>query len=521
MNVEKKNSICSRISVLIAVFIVIIAAGGAVAIFSTLYLNNKLYAFSAQNSQIAYIFCVIFAILIVAAIVFAIYFYHNFSADIQRPLAILEKASYHLAGTGNLRLPDEMESDLGKYEKYGDEISGVILSFNAVRKSLLEKVTFLETVAQGDLRHRVTPSSDEDYLAIAVNIVVTNLSNIVRDVIIATDQLSVGANELSIGAQSQSRSTAEQSATMDKLHLTAGEIAAEAAENAERAAEASILTAQIHANATEGGRKMLDMTAAMGEISKASHAIGSVMKVIDDIAFQTNILALNAAVEAARAGAHGKGFAVVADEVRNLATKSGGAANESNALIADTISKSDMGTRIVSEALAFFKTIEEGIANINDLLDDIAKTTKSQSLAIEQVNKSLTDMTNVVYYNSATSQQSAAASEQMNSQAILLKEMVNRFLLEDDPAPKPEVAAAGNAGQAPAVRGYAAPVYTNEIPKYNNFASATEPQHVTPWQQNPAPGSQNQTPVPQHVTPWQQDLTPGAGEGFTDDESKY
>jgi len=431
MNKGIGKSVRLRVLFSMAIYIAIIAACVVVAFFSIYYLNDQLGTLTDTVQQRVNIYFIILACLFVGAIIFTIYCMYSIATRIQHPLSILEKASYHLARTGNLKFPDAMVQDMKKYSKVGDEISRVIASFEVMVENLQQKVYVLETVAQGDLRERVKLSSDEDYLGVAVNDVVTNLNTIVRDVITATEQLSVGAHELSIGAQSLSQSSSQQSATMDKLHVTAGEIAGEAAENADRAAEASGLTAKIRGNASEGGRKMLDMAAAMGEISKASHSIGSVMKVIDEIAFQTNILALNAAVEAARAGVHGKGFAVVADEVRNLATKSGDAANDTNTMIADTITKSEMGTRIVDEAIAFFKTIEEGIATINELLDEIAKATKSQSLAIELVNKSLTDMTNVVYHNSATSEQSAAASEEMNSQALLLKETVNRFVLEE------------------------------------------------------------------------------------------
>jgi len=443
MNKGIKKSVRLRVLFSMTIYVAIIAVCVVVAFFSIYYLNGQLHLVAEQDSATALatmdtvqqrinIYFIVFACLLVGAIIFTIYCMYSIATRIQYPLGTLEKAAYHLARTGNLKFPDAMAADMKKYSRIGDEISSVIVSFELMVENLQKKVDVLETVARGDLRERVKLAGDEDYLGIAVNDVVANLNNIVRDVITATEQLSVGAHELSVGAQSLSQSSSQQSATMDKLHVTAGEIAGEAAENADRAAEASGLTAKIRGNAAEGGRKMLDMASAMDEINRASHSIGSVMKVIDEIAFQTNILALNAAVEAARAGVHGKGFAVVADEVRNLATKSGDAANDTNTMIADTITKSEMGTRIVDEAIAFFKTIEEGIATINDLLDEIAKATKSQSLAIELVNKSLTDMTNVVYHNSATSEQSAAASEEMNSQALLLKDTVNRFILEEN-----------------------------------------------------------------------------------------
>ena len=558
MDSRNKKSIRLRILFLTTIFAVISVVCGTAAI---LFINNfsaRLQDADFQNT--IYMYFVFFVALIVAAVAFAIYINYSLTTRMQQPLSALEKLAYHLASTGNLQMPEEMAAELTKQKKVSDEIGSTIQSFDTLVKSLLEKVTVLEAVAQGDLRNRVKPSSDEDYLGIAVNAVVTNLSTIVSGVISATDQLTVGANELSIGAQTLSQSSSEQSATMDMLHVTASEIAAEAAENAERAAEASVLTAQIRANATEGGRKMLDMAAAMSEINKASHAIGSVMKVIDEIAFQTNILALNAAVEAARAGVHGKGFAVVADEVRNLATKSGEAANDSNAMIADTISKSDMGTRIVDEAIAFFKTIEEGIANISNLLDEIAKATKSQSFAIEQVNNSLTDMANVVYHNSSTSEQGAAASEQMSSQTTLLKEAVNRFLLydgkvsgsvsfaspgmnaprqeskqEQEQESKPEQEQEPKLRQEPEPKPgpvlplFNAPPFVTEAPVFEPEKTPQENGDRSPseiyaeaLEREVRESARPLVPAPmQTAMPMPPTMSPDTGDGFKDDESKY
>ena len=558
MENKKRKTIRFRLQSLATIYTLLVAACGVVGMLAIRYLGGSLQSAGVQSNT--FLFILIFIALIAIAVVLLVFAIHILTARVQQPFVTLGNMANHLAGTGNLKMPDHMLEELAKYKNVSDDVGSVIISFEKLVETLLEKVAVLEAVAQGDLRNKVTPISDEDYLGIAVDAVVSNLNTIVRDVITATEQLSIGANELSMGAQSLSQSSSEQSATMDRLHVTAGEIAAEAAENAERAAEASVLTAQIRVNATEGGRKMLDMTTAMNEINKSSHSIGSVMKAIDDIAFQTNILALNAAVEAARAGIHGKGFAVVADEVRNLATKSGEAASDSNAMIADTIAKSDMGTRIVDEAIAFFKTIEEGIANINELLDEIAKATKSQSFAIEQVNKSLTDMTNVVYHNSATSQESAAASEQMSSQAIVLKETVNRFLLADDPSSgfRPAIEAKPEQDynfvkpeqtldfSKPAFefdfsnpekdyQVFSAPLYESDTPAFNPTTAPSEDGGLSPaelyaealerethgGQPAPAvtPGSLSTLkPVAPPIMTRQD---PDAESGFTDDDSKY
>ena len=442
MSGEKKKGITKRLTQVMVVIGIGAAACGAVAIFSILYLKSHIDNVIAQTytgmglalvdvSKSAVIFCIIIVIVIVCTAIFSILYIYRISKRIQAPVDMVENVVRAVASTGSLNIPSEMDIALNEYtDAENDEISSLILSLRKMIDGLVQKVEVLRKVAEGDLRHKVIPASDVDTLSIAVNDVVENISSIVRDVVRATDQLSTGANELSLGAQTLSQSASEQSATMDQLHVTAAEIAAEAEENASRAFEASKVTNSIRSSASEGSSKMLEMNEAMKEINKASHAIGSVMKAIDEIAFQTNILALNAAVEAARAGVHGKGFAVVADEVRNLATKSGSAANDSNALIADTIVKSDTGNKIVEEAIEFFRTIEDSISSTSELLDEIAKAAKKQSEAIDHINQGVTDMTNVVYHNSATSEQSAAASQEMSSQALLLKETIKRFQIE-------------------------------------------------------------------------------------------
>jgi methyl-accepting chemotaxis protein len=426
MSGDNKKSIRKQFLNVIVVIVVSMAACGFVAIASVLFLTNNALT---ESTIIIY---VIIAAVISFAVIFSISYIHRVGRRIHEPIDMIEGAVRNVADSGSLYISESMEKALDRYTaEKNDEISSLIVSFRKMLYGLVQKVEILEKVALGDLRQKVIPASEEDSLSLALNDVVGNLSSIVRDVIQATEQLSIGANELSLGAQTLSQSSSEQSATMDQLHMTAAEIAKEAEENAGRAAEASKVTSAIRESAAEGSSKMLEMNKAIKEINKSSHAIGSVMKVIDEIAFQTNILALNAAVEAARAGVHGKGFAVVADEVRNLATKSGSAANDSNALIADTIVKSDMGNKIVDDAIEFFKTIEEGIANTSDLLGKIADAARNQSEAIDDINQGVTDMTAVVFQNSATSEQSAAASEQMSSQALILKETVKRFMIGD------------------------------------------------------------------------------------------
>jgi methyl-accepting chemotaxis protein len=263
------------------------------------------------------------------------------------------------------------------------------------------------------------------------------LNQVLRDIDTASSQVSTGAGQVADGATALAAGSTEQAASVEELSGSIAEIAERTKKNAALAEQAAELAASIKQSAEKGSRQMDEMTAAVGEISEASQSISRVIKVIDDIAFQTNILALNAAVEAARAGQHGKGFAVVAEEVRNLADKSAEAAKDTESLIENSMRKAELGVHIASETAGSLSEIVTGIGESNRLVTEIATASEAQAMGISQINIGIDQVAMVVQQNSATAEESAAASEEMSGQSTMLSQLIKQFKLRGD-RPRPE-----------------------------------------------------------------------------------
>jgi methyl-accepting chemotaxis protein len=300
-------------------------------------------------------------------------------------------------------------------------------------KQYVEEITkTLAEMGRGNLDLEITSDYLGDFREIkqALNEISSNLSDTLGEINEAAGQVEAGASQISDGGMALSQGTSEQASSIEELTATIEEVARETTQNAQNAGIANELSIAVKANAEVGNHQMTGMVSAMNEINEASRSIFKIIKVIDDIAFQTNILALNAAVEAARAGQHGKGFAVVANEVRTLAARSAEAARETTLLIEGSISKVAAGTTIAGETAESLGEILKQIDQVADLVGEIARASTEQASEIAQINQGIELVSQVVQTNSATAEESAASSEELSGQAEILKQMVGAFKLK-------------------------------------------------------------------------------------------
>jgi len=354
------------------------------------------------------------------------------AAEVEKLLVNLDRLAHgELSCDMSVSQGDEDTKQL--QELYSKIAADLHMSVSAI-KGYIEEITMVLTeIEKGNLDVGITQEYSGDFAALkqSINGIVGSLSETMTNINTAAVQVAQGAHQVSDGNQAVSQGATEQAGAIEELTSSLTQISSQTEENAVKADKAKTLSAKAMTNATVGNEQMKDMKTAMDEINESSGNISKIIKVIDDIAFQTNILALNAAVEAARAGIHGKGFAVVAEEVRNLAARSATAAKETTELIEGSIKKAEAGTTITNKTADALTEIVGSVHEAAELVEAIAKASKEQAVGISQVNRGIEQLSMVVQNNSATAQEGAAASEEMSSQAEMLKDMVEKFKVKE------------------------------------------------------------------------------------------
>lgn len=318
-------------------------------------------------------------------------------------------------------------------EKRGNnEFGELIDEYQKVINNIQYQAHIAEEVSNGNLTVNVNPASSGDQLGNSMKKLVEDNHRALSSINDAAYQVTIGASQVASASQSLAQGSTEQASAIEEINASIEDIAEKTKQNAEQANQAADLVAKAIQDVKQGNGHMRDMMTSMQDINKSSESISKIIKVIDDIAFQTNILALNAAVEAARAGEAGKGFAVVAEEVRSLAAKSAAAAAETAELIEDSIGKVGQGSQIADETAKALNVITDVVQQSEVLINNIAQSSNYQATAVAQIEQAITQVSQVVQTNSATSEECAAASEELSNQSTRMREMLSIYRLSNN-----------------------------------------------------------------------------------------
>lgn len=339
----------------------------------------------------------------------------------------------NLIAEGNLDVTAEVGSR--------DEIGQMGIALNRTTVQLKEYIAYikeitatLENMAQGDMRINLKENYVGEFAAIktAFDDISDSLNSALHKINIAAEEVSTGAAQVSSGAQALASGSTEQASSIEELNASIEMVAAQAAETSLNVNRANEFVEKAGAGVEDGNRHMEQLTMAMSDIITSSNQIANIIKLIEDIAFQTNILALNAAVEAARAGSAGKGFAVVADEVRNLAAKSAEAAKQTAELIQASVESVSNGAQITERTAKILQEVGVNTGQVVESFASMEQAAAEQSDAIEQIKLGISQVSSVVQTNAATAEENSATSEEMSAQAATLREEVSRFKLNSN-----------------------------------------------------------------------------------------
>ena len=379
---------------------------------------------SLRSEQMEFI--VMLSVLGTASVLISVLFGIYITRSITRPIKELETAARqmeqgHLKVDVTYRSKDELGSLSNSMRQMSEKISYYMDEISRAMQQL----------ADGNLDIPGCDGFQGDFLPVqeALFIVIDSLNETMAEINTFSDQVASGSDQVAGGAQVLSQGVIAQAGSVEELASTMSEISRQVNENAETSQAVKTAAGEMGTNILACNQQMQEMKAAMGEINSCSTQIRKIIKTINDIASQTNILALNAAVEAARVGAESKGFSVVAQEVRGLAGKSSAASKSTEALIEQTLDAVAHGTKLAEETAASLMNIVGGTDDMVSKINQIAEATQRQAEATEMVSIGIGQISDIVQTNSATAEESAAASEELYGESQLLKSKISRFKL--------------------------------------------------------------------------------------------
>lgn len=394
--------------------------------WSSAFVVNK----SESLAPVKYVTLAVLMIALLGVVILAIFTF----LILRKSLSPLNKVILmaQKMGDGDLDIKDEedilSDNELGQLRKIFQETSHTLHEY-------ISDISYtLENVASGNLELQVEREYVGDFQAIkdSLNHIIVSFNDTLGEMQDASKQVSVNSDHVSYASQSLAQGATEQASSIEELSATIEDISDKVRHNAQNATSVSKQATDMGIEMENSNLQMQKMMEAMNAIDSKSSEISLIVKTIEDITFQTNILALNAAVEAARAGSAGKGFAVVADEVRNLAHKSSEAAKSIAVLIESSVSLIKDGSQMASNTADSISKVADDSKVIVSSIDNISDLLQQESAAIAQITVGMDQISAVVQTNSATAEESAAASEELFGQSQLLDSLIAKFKLNKD-----------------------------------------------------------------------------------------
>ncbi len=379
--------------------------------------------FHSNANQVTAILVIIFLVGITLTIISILII----AEIITRPLKKLTNVTQDIAD-GKLDVQIDVNTN--------DEVGLLANSLNALTARLKEYIAYineitqaLDNISNGELKVELVQSYDGDFSKIKYSLLQLSdiLKKIIGEIAIAADEVSSSSTQVAQGSQTLAIGATSQATAIEQISNSITNVSEKIEENAKNSNDAMDFFNNVTDEIKNCNGNMNIMLTAMNEINTSSENIAKIIKVIEDIAFQTNILALNAAVEAARAGQAGKGFAVVADEVRNLASKSAEAAKDTTKLIESSVQSVAAGVDISKDIAHALDDVVKKTIEVNDLIKNISNASNEQSSFIKSTVTQIEQVTEVIQSNSATSEEIAASSEELSSHATSMNEMVKIF----------------------------------------------------------------------------------------------